>query len=362
MPIKFRCPHCQQFLGISRAKAGTVTDCPTCGRTLRVPDLQGRVAPLPPPQLDLDDNQLVEALGALASLGSSDLSSEKAVLNRPAAPAALTPKVAAPPPEPLAPDSGEQEVIAEPVPHVEDASEFSVVGDADVLNQLRQIPESPRKGTAPSPRGFAIGPAVLLIVSLACLVSGGLIGWGVGRRVPETPEETSPAAAPQAEPAAPVAAPAVGDPAMATILGQVTYEGPGGTDKPDRGARVLCLPLSRSGTLKVSPVGLRVGADDADRRLLQSFVQTMGGRLTESGESGSFSLELPPGQGYGILVASRYQQRAAATPLPAACRQLLEQYFDRPEQLLGEVQFFYREFSSLEAGGVEQFDVHFAEP
>ena len=34
MPIKFHCPHCEQFLGISRGKAGALTDCPSCGRTL----------------------------------------------------------------------------------------------------------------------------------------------------------------------------------------------------------------------------------------------------------------------------------------------------------------------------------------
>jgi hypothetical protein len=66
MPIKFRCQHCRQFLGISRAKAGEVFDCPTCGWTLRVPDLDGTIKPLPGPGLDLGDSKLAKALDELA--------------------------------------------------------------------------------------------------------------------------------------------------------------------------------------------------------------------------------------------------------------------------------------------------------
>ena len=68
MPIKFRCQHCRQFLGISRAKAGEVFDCPTCGWTLRVPELDGTVKPLPGPVLDMGDSKLAQALDELASM------------------------------------------------------------------------------------------------------------------------------------------------------------------------------------------------------------------------------------------------------------------------------------------------------
>ena len=68
MPIKFRCQHCRQFLGISRSKAGEVFDCPTCGWTLRVPDLDGTIRPLPDGGLDMGDSKLAEALDELASI------------------------------------------------------------------------------------------------------------------------------------------------------------------------------------------------------------------------------------------------------------------------------------------------------
>lgn len=78
MPIKFRCQHCRQFLGISRAKAGEVFDCPTCGRTIRVPDLDGKVKPLPKPGLNLEDSRLASALNELASIDRPDAASERA--------------------------------------------------------------------------------------------------------------------------------------------------------------------------------------------------------------------------------------------------------------------------------------------
>ncbi len=49
MPIRFRCPHCQQLLGIARRKAGTKVECPTCRTTLLVPGTdQADVPALPP--------------------------------------------------------------------------------------------------------------------------------------------------------------------------------------------------------------------------------------------------------------------------------------------------------------------------
>jgi hypothetical protein len=37
MPIQFRCPHCNQLMGIARRKTGTVIHCPTCTKPLIVP-------------------------------------------------------------------------------------------------------------------------------------------------------------------------------------------------------------------------------------------------------------------------------------------------------------------------------------
>ena len=38
VPLKFRCYQCNQLLGVSRAKVGTVVACPKCRADLIVPD------------------------------------------------------------------------------------------------------------------------------------------------------------------------------------------------------------------------------------------------------------------------------------------------------------------------------------
>ncbi|HZT82816.1 MAG TPA: hypothetical protein VFA26_21475 [Gemmataceae bacterium] len=47
MPIRFRCAYCNQLLGISRRKAGTVVRCPTCAGQVVVPATGQEEAPAP---------------------------------------------------------------------------------------------------------------------------------------------------------------------------------------------------------------------------------------------------------------------------------------------------------------------------
>src|SRR5438045_365134 len=44
MPIRFRCAYCNQLMGISRRKAGTIVRCPTCAGQLVVPNSGGEEA------------------------------------------------------------------------------------------------------------------------------------------------------------------------------------------------------------------------------------------------------------------------------------------------------------------------------
>ena len=79
MPIKFRCHHCRQMLGISQTRAGAIVDCPGCGRSLQVPLVDGISArPTTPATLrDTEtkdpDPDLLDALLSLADLNSNTL-------------------------------------------------------------------------------------------------------------------------------------------------------------------------------------------------------------------------------------------------------------------------------------------------
>jgi hypothetical protein len=47
VPIRFRCAYCNQLMGISRRKAGTVVRCPTCSGQVVVPNPDND-SPAPP--------------------------------------------------------------------------------------------------------------------------------------------------------------------------------------------------------------------------------------------------------------------------------------------------------------------------
>ncbi len=49
MPIRFRCQHCHQLMGIARRKAGTEVQCPTCRHNTLVPK-EDEVAAEPAPR------------------------------------------------------------------------------------------------------------------------------------------------------------------------------------------------------------------------------------------------------------------------------------------------------------------------
>jgi len=52
MPIRFRCVYCNQLLGISRRKAGTIVRCTSCEGQLIVPEpIEGPTEPAKGPEL-----------------------------------------------------------------------------------------------------------------------------------------------------------------------------------------------------------------------------------------------------------------------------------------------------------------------
>jgi hypothetical protein len=358
MPIKFRCPHCEQFLGISRAKAGTVTDCPTCGRTIRIPNLDGTRAPLPAPQLNLNDDQLREALGALASLGAKqdpsplpEAAAERQPIRRtePAPQAKLVPRF-----------EEEPEVLAVAVPHVEDASDFSLVSDREVFEQLNRIPVvAPSRGSDVT-RKIQVGPVGLFLAAFCSAVCGVGIGYAF-TRAKTTPMPAAAASQPDAATLPPATPKPESEPAPTAqtgVTGTVTYENSPGQSRPDAQARILLLPMQRAGTARLAAIGLRVGAEETDQKLLQAGVAALGGAMTLADENGRFALPAVPAGWYGLLVVSHYQSRPQNLPVPGACRSLLEKYFERPEEGLGHVQLHFQELDL--DGPREGIVVHFA--
>src|SRR5271156_1077487 len=106
MPIRFRCAYCNQLLGISRRKTGTVVRCPNCSGQVVVPTLEEAglsdgPQPTAPGQQLFEGNEIDRLREGAAgdqpsAIAAPPRSSGPAAPVGPAAPAAVAPASAPP--------------------------------------------------------------------------------------------------------------------------------------------------------------------------------------------------------------------------------------------------------------------------
>ena len=353
MPIKFRCPHCEQFLGISRSKAGAVTDCPMCGRTIRVPQLDGKTAPLPSPEMNHGDSGLAKALHALASLGDESAAvAEVEAIPAKAVAIVLAPAPALEPipiPVPLPPEPPvrpAQPGISGPTPPPQNRDTHAP-SRADPFRELASI----KPATLAHGGRAAFDKRPLLITGAVCgllgIGSGFLLGRITGSSTPGTaavPVAPQPAPAVAGQPAPVAPAPAVEVPEVTltpagdlklAIEGRVTYVTATGENRPDVGARILVLPARRPATSKLSVMSFRAGANSSDFKLAQASVRALGGDFALAGPDGHYEIQLSAIGPYQLLMVSKYQARDPATAIDAS---VLQDWFDQPRSFFGQTQ------------------------
>lgn len=355
MPIKFRCNYCRQFLGISRAQAGGIVDCPTCGRSIRVPQLDGTQQPLPAPELNLQDTHLARALEELARLGAAEPQEFVNSSGPGEEPDEIENEIPQPIPEPIP-----IEVPIPPTPVAiqpalaPDATSESAPGNSasaaalplDVLTELATLTPPPslpdrvpsagaepvRTARTPVRRSPLICTALLVLVFLGGMLFERFV------RVLESNRPAEPVPGPD-KPVDPVA--------PSVVSGRITYKSGDGTSQADRGARILAFPSERSGEAKLSVVGFRPADSAADARVAGAGLQALGGGLATANDAGLYELPVPAGS-YHLLILSHFQSRETDQPPAPELLKLLSAYFDKPEDLLGRVQF---EFSPLRVRG-----------
>lgn len=374
MPIKFRCPHCRQFLGISRSKAGMLSDCPTCGRSIRVPDLDGRMEPVPEPLLNLGDERISRALDVLATLDDPEPSSPSpspspapAVMDlatrgatmtaKPVAAAVPVVKTSVPPQASPVPSPFAVREIP-PAPARQSAPPASSKGLENALKELSAAVESvsaevpsasrgPRQttgwglaagGTAAGlALGFLIGRLSVTPAATTALEATPLVAAG------PVPDAATGPTAPGggAKPVAPPAPALVAGQLATALQGQVTYTTEKGESRPDVGARVLVFPDVREGAGKLPVVGFLAGAGDADARLSKASLRALGGDYAVADADGKYEISLPAAGAYRVLIVSRYQEQVDSPVLETTLRKLLDEYFDRPNRLVGQGKYHF---------------------
>lgn len=362
MPIKFRCNFCRQFLGISRAQAGGIVDCPTCGRSIRVPLLDGSLPPLPQPELNLQDTQLTRALEELARLANPD-SSPVVVTFETAAETdeedeneipQLIPEpipIEVPiPPTPIAVNPPMQDDVESDSPETVRAHSVQTPSvNYDVLAELAAgvpaaVELNPRKPapvrpieSRPQP-DLRSGPRTLLFVAIA-FVGGMLFERFVKVFESRRPSSVNTSGAIEPGDAKPDS--------VSQVTGRITYKSADGTSQPDRGARIIAFPIQREGEAKLSVIGFRPADGEADAHVAAATLHAMGGALATADDAGQFRLELPAGT-YQLLILSHYQSSDEKQTPDPALQKLLAIYFDKPDDLLGRVKY---DFSPLRVKG-----------
>lgn len=363
MPIKFRCSYCRQFLGISRGRAGDVVDCPTCGRSIRVPALDGVVAPVASSEANLQDAKLSRALEELAHWNAPPSVSPafdvevEAELPQPIVepipievPVAPEPILVQPPPlsEPVTVDSasGAPQNAAEP--------SMSVAAAIAELSQIAALPASASRAVDRAhPSYHARGkswPFWLVIAAAAVLAAfaGGFTASQVLRpaSVQSEPEKPPPEAAKQ--PAA----------AASAISGRITYKTADGQSLPDRGARVIVLPREREGTAKLPTIGFRSADHPADVRLAIAALRSLGGDVAMTDSAGNFAIQLPNPGTFHIVVVSNFASREKTDDADPELLRILTPYFEQPAQLLGRTKYHFGQVR-YKGTGTEAWDYSF---
>ncbi len=338
MPIKFRCAHCNQFLGISRARSGGIVDCPSCGRSIRVPNLDGTVAPLPRPSLNLSDSSLASALEQLATLDAAEVSAPSAERSPPAA---VQSAIATAPP-----------VIALPVAPVVASPSDAMVDPEDaappwleVEEQVARLARAAPLPAPPTPPSARVTRRDLIAAGLSAAAVGPLTWWLTRRNLAPAPA----AIANNAELAIPAPAPApaaAAEPQLAAVpalTGRITYVTADGESRADAGARVLLFPENRQGSTLLSVDGFRASAAAADLQLARESMKLYGGAFVTADDHGRYDAALASSGTYQMLIISNYQSRPAGPPPPDLLK-ALGRYFDRPQQLIGQTAYEFAHF------------------
>lgn len=353
MPIKFRCQHCRQFLGISRARAGQVVDCPSCGLSVRVPNLDGSIDPLTEPKLNV--SELAGALNELARIGEEG--DEAETLDPQAMqPQAIEVKELAPLPRP-------EPIIVEPAEPAIPVDIHESPRDRETVASWTE-PVSPAFAASPAKPSFGSmlksAPVLaLLVLTAAAAFGGGWFAGGMGGDESPAPAATGTANGEKpAAPAKPSKRRAVYHPDdwKPAISGQVTFL-ENDQSHADAGARVIVLPTERGGGQSKVPVAgfwpQSDDGDDADFRVSLAALRELGGDAALVDGQGRFEISLPPSAGkYHILVVSANQSTTFDTYIPADTHSLLARYFDRPNGLIKKLAYKHATLSL--SGGAPQ--------
>ena len=384
MPIKFRCRYCEQFLGISRSRAGAIVDCPQCGRSIRVPELDGRTRKMPAHPQPGRDESLISALSELSELSElPELTGSSAAPNHshphpsenvPPSTAVDNPRITPPMSLPQTiPEvvTVERETVVPPQPVVVEEDDWSLPDETETSEGPIALEESlsemaefePVSGSAPvsaellhdmrtarrTESWLSIAGLFLLVTTLA---SGVASGWWLTRSgylpgLAAVPHPDDPPAEVTAKRPArddltlttssqPVKAAGEHTDTSVITMGRVEYVSEDGSLQPDAGALVLLLPRARQGTSLLDGGNLRLSTEAPDFRATVAAMNVLGATATQADANGEYQLVYEPGSDDQVVVVSQHRS-AADDSVPREIQNLLLNWFESPTHVTGRL-------------------------
>jgi hypothetical protein len=301
MPIKFKCPSCDQMLGIARRKAGSVISCPRCSYPATVPAEEGE-----------------PARPAAVGRTSHRPAFERGDFDR---------WIGGRPPS----SSSGGTILANPPAVALPTISESHTGLLDTHRDRVQ-----RESSAPV---IDVRLAVALILGLGLATFGGGFWLGRNSAVTRATQTISPSASNDtAKPGANAADPTAVTAASKFVLDGVVEYRSGGKSVPDAGARILAFPTTQKPLKKISVGGLKPGEEKGLDQAGFDALKKLGGAATTADANGKYSLPLPKEGAYWILVLSKNVARPGPLTLQVE-EQKLHNYFEDVQSLLGGKEF-----------------------
>ena len=351
MPIKFRCQHCDQFLGIAKSRAGALVDCPRCGETLRVPGAQTVASKRPP--VTEPENSLVSALSELSALADGHVADDVPAfepVDNAAKPLQVVqqavPNIAVASPVQL--QTNQPPVVpvaAQPVDEFEDES-LATTPEDDSLAELAALSADYSAGEI-SPAlldemrsvSRGTGQTVATLFGGVCILLLGIAGgWYLAKsgtdRVLPLLNLTS---ARQRLDVIHIGqhAPHSSSPTERIVSGIVQYENASGKRIPDSGALLLIVPVRHPGTLILNSQSILQKTSHPDFQATASALATLGGRIVQVSADGSFTTSVAPDSNFVAVAVSQHVSRSQAVPIADGISNVLKTWFDSPSRLTG---------------------------
>ncbi len=280
MPIRFPCSQCGQLLGIASRKVGSQINCPKCGLVQTVPTADAAEAALAMRRFGRASAQFESA--------STVVVYEERPPASPLVPAAAAPAREGPAETPAGPWAPGQ-----PLP-----------GDMILF---------PR-------RTFYVHGVLFILLFAAGLGAGYLIGRG-NRRFAEQVQSEQQARE------------------RVLVEGKLFFDPGTGQPAGDENSLVIALPEGKRPERLFSVQGIRAQdpAPPQTHRTIQA-IKELGGAYARADADGSFSLVLPEGE-YYLLIVSAHATRPSDQPLDEADMLQMGEYFQLAEHLIGPYEY-----------------------